>query len=316
VNRIATCLLILSALLFSSVTRLPAQELSADAFLNGVSAHPVGDQAEQDEFLKAYIALNTAPPAEVERVLPSIFQHVRPGNEAHVRGYAVGFLLGIAIRPDTKGLLSSRSENIAALLLDPDPHIQHVAIAITDWAIVGGNPAVYLPALAKAMQSVSTRQPAADSAPAGYDPANDDAANIAKLLLELGSDDPAVVAEIHAFLTRRDLTPNAKVAALNGLGAMSGLPQGIMEDLLHFFDDPNIRVRVAAIMAFANSGSPIYTTNFHNQAKKYVERIATDEQESAKMRQLASDALAGRRPLDPNLDPNIDDGVVAQPSRP
>jgi hypothetical protein len=312
VNRIAICLLILFLLPLGGAMRLPAQQLSADAFLDHVSAHPVGDQAEQDEFLKAYVALNTAPPAEVERVLPSILQHVRPGNEIHVRGYAVGFLLDIAIRPDTKGLLSSHSEDIAALLVDADPQIQHVAIAITDWAIVGGNPAVYLPALAKAMESISTRQPAASSAPAGYDPANDDAANIAKLLLELGSDDPAVVAEVHAFLARSDLTPNAKVAALNGLGTMGGLPEGIIEDLLHFFDDPNLRVRVAAIMAFANSGSGVYATSFHNQARKYVEEIAADEQESAKMRQLASDALAGRTPLNPN----IDDGVVAQPSRP
>lgn len=307
-RRNATTLLVVYLLL--GATCLPGQELSADTFLDNVSAHPVGDQAEKDQCLRTYIALNAGPASEVERALPSILEHVRSGNETHVRGYAVTFLLGIAIRSDGRNLLSSHSADIASLLFDADPQIQHVAIAITDSAIDDGNSATFVPALAKAMLKASPRQHA--SVPAAYDPANDDAANIAALLLRFGSGDPAVVAEIHAFLTRSDLTPDARIAALNGLCGAGDLPEEISQDLLHFYADPDLHVRVQAILAFANSGSKFYTTNFHNEARKYVEQIAADEKVNPKLRQLAKDALAGHTPLNPN----IDDRLVANPGLP
>ena len=311
-SRSAASLLILCLFSLGSATCLPAQELSADKFLDRVSAHPVGDQAERDQCLRTYLALNAGPASEVERVLPSILEHVRSGNETRVRGYAVTFLLGIAIRPDGRSLLSSHSADIASLLLDADPQIQHVAIAITDFAMDGRNRAAFVPALAKAMQRVSPRQAASSSGPAHYDPANDDAANIAGLLLRFGSGDPANVAEVHAYLTRSDLTPGAKISALNGLDGMGDLPEAIVPDLLRFYADPNLHVRVQAIMAFANSGSKVSTTNFHNQAKKYVEQIAADENENPKLRQLAKDALAGRT----GLNPNIDARFAATPPKP
>lgn len=311
-RRIATTLLVVCLLLLASATCLPGQELSADQFLDQVSAHPVGDQVERDQSLRTDMALNAGPASEVERVLPSIFQHVRSGNETRVRGYAGMFLLGIAIRPDGRVLLASHSADIAPLLLDADAGIQHVAIVITDWAIDNQNSAAFLPALAKAMQQVRPRQAASNSGPAPYDPANDDTANIAGLLLRFGSNDPANVEEIHAFLTHSGLTPGAKIAMLNALGGMGDLPEEIIQDLLRFYADPNLHVRVQAIMAFANSGSGAYATNFHKQAKNSVEQIAADENENPKLRQLAIDALAGR----PGLNPNIDDRVAASPPKP
>src|ERR1700685_1170863 len=93
-------LLIVFSLSLSSTTWLPAQSLSADRFLDGVSVHPIGDQVELKQSGEVYPALIIAPPAEVDRVLPAVLRYSRPGNQVNVRAYALRILLGITIRPD------------------------------------------------------------------------------------------------------------------------------------------------------------------------------------------------------------------------
>ena len=102
-------LLIVFSLSLSSTTWLLAQTLSVDRFLDGVSAHPVGGQVEQNQAGDISQALNIAPDSEVERLLPNVLMHMRIGLDTHERAYATGFLLMIAMRPDGAALLSSRS---------------------------------------------------------------------------------------------------------------------------------------------------------------------------------------------------------------
>ena len=95
---IADLLIVLVLSLGGSIC-LVAQNPSVDGFLDKVSAHPIGDEEEQNQFLEIGNSLYSAPRAEVERVLPTVLAHVRSGAEAHARTYAAGFLSGILCGP-------------------------------------------------------------------------------------------------------------------------------------------------------------------------------------------------------------------------
>jgi hypothetical protein len=159
-KRIVADWLILFALSVGSSTCLVAQSLPADRFLDGVSAHPVGDEAERSQSEQISQSLTIASPSEVKRVLPSILQHTRSSNEVHVRGYATLFLLEIAIRLDGADLLSSNSEENSSLIGDANPGIQKGAVAITDYVIArpATNKQPYLSALKTTLQRPQTSQ--------------------------------------------------------------------------------------------------------------------------------------------------------------
>ena len=161
-TRSITDSLLLFVLSLGSSLCLMAQSPSADTFLNSVSTHPAGDEAEQDQFWEMSNSLNAAPRTEVERVLPSVLVHVHSGAEAHARVYATGFLMGIAMRPDGAALLSSSSGEISALIADPNPTIQHYALAAMDYVIgkADTDSQAYLAALRTALQRAQTSQAA------------------------------------------------------------------------------------------------------------------------------------------------------------
>jgi hypothetical protein len=174
---------------------LAAQKLSADRFLDGVSAQPVGDEIEQNQFLETGDALTNASASEVERGLPAVLIHTCSGGETHERAYATGFLLDIAMRSDGTALLSSRSEEISSLIVDANPVVQRVALAAMDWVI--GKPATnnqpYLSALQTAIQKPQVPQ--------------DAGAGMIGPLLAFGRSDPQTLKSVLAFLQRGDLTP-------------------------------------------------------------------------------------------------------------
>jgi hypothetical protein len=157
-RRTIAVLLIAFSPLLGTATSLHAQSLSADRFLEGVSAHFVDDQAEQGQAAKIYQALSTAPPAEAERELQTLLQYSRSGNEEHGRPYATLFLTAIAIRPDGPNLLSSKSEQLSSLIVDTDPGIQEAAINVMTWVIWNprANKQYFVSALKTAIQMPQT----------------------------------------------------------------------------------------------------------------------------------------------------------------
>jgi hypothetical protein len=296
-KRTITELMILFSLPLGSAIRLPAQSLSADRFLEAVSAHPAGDQAERDQSMKTADALNSASAAEAERMLPSIMTHVRVGTEEHARAYAAGFLLIIAIRPDGAALLSTRSKEIASLLVDADPGMQHVALAVTDYVIAKGetNKQPYLSALQTAMQKTQTPQ--------------DVGVGIISPLLKFSHNDPAALKSVLAFLQRDDLTPSTRRELVHSLGTDFGLPEEVDQYLARELDDPDPTVRAAALVAYADSTMAAQVvpfadskTSFHALARERVERIANDPKENPQVRELAKQAIAGKTGLNPNID--------------
>jgi len=284
-TRTITRLLIVFSLPLFSTTWLLAQTLSADRFLDGVSAHPVGSEVEQHQAGEISQTLNIAPASEVERVLPAVLMHARSGGEAHERGYATIFLFMIAMRPDGAALLSARSEEISSLILDANPGIQRCALAAMDWVI--GKPATnnqpYLSALQTAIQKADTPQ--------------DAGVEMIGPLLTFGRSDPGALKSVLAFLRQNDLTPSTRIDLAHRLGVEPGLPEEVNQYLVERFDDPDPRVRAAALVSFADS-----TTAFHTLSKARVERMANDSQENAQVRGLAREALAGRTGLNPNID--------------
>jgi hypothetical protein len=284
-----------------------AKSLSADRFLEGLSLHPddgklqrEGDEVSQD--------LVVASPPEVERVLPTLAQYTHPGNEIHVRVYATSFLLVIAMRPDGAELLSSKSQQISALLVDADPVIQRLAAAITDWVIAkpATNKQPYLSSLQAALQRPLTAQDA------GVD--------MIGPLLTYGHNDPAALKSVLAFLQRDDLTPATRSDLVHGLGVLPGLPDEVSQYLVRRLDDPDPHVRASALVSYADATSEFYPIAFHTLGKERVERIANDPQEIPGIRQLAKDALAGKAHLSPNYDlPPLrynPDGTLAKPTGP
>ena len=291
-KRIAADLLIVFLVLLGGSTRLKAQGLTADRFLDSVSAHPVGDQVERDQSAEAYQALNTASPAEAQRVLPILLHYTRIGNEVHAREYAAGFLIGIAMRPDGADLLSSKSEEISSLIVDADPVIQGAGVAITPFLIAkaGTTKQVYMTALEAGIQKTQTPQ--------------DRGLDMVGLLLGLsyGSSDPGTLKPVLDFMHRDDLTANTRRELVHRLGTANGLPEPVNQSLLKELDDPDPTVRVAAVVAFADS-----TTRFHALAKDRVEKMASDPGENPKIRELAKEAIAGKTGLNPNvLVPNVE----------
>ncbi len=202
---IADLLIVLVLSLGGSIC-LVAQNPSVDGFLDKVSAHPIGDEAEQDQSTEVYESLNTAAPAEVERVLPAVLRYARSGNEVHARLYATLLLSAIAMRPDGADLLSASSEEISSLILDSNPGIQHGALAAMDYVIgkPGTNNQPYLSALQTAIQNTQTPQSA-------------DLEMIMPLLV-FDRGDPAALKSVLAFMQRDDLTRSTRVDLLHNLG--------------------------------------------------------------------------------------------------
>ena len=279
-KRIVTELLILLVLSLGSSNSLRAQSLTADQFLKGVSARSVGDQVEMDQGGRVYQALTTDSPAEVQKELPSLLQYALGGNEVHARRYAALFLTAIAIRPDGATLLSSSSEEISSLILDGDSGIQKAAVTVAFWA--GPNQQRYVSAFEAAIQRVHTPQ--------------DLDVQMVSSLAKIGSADPDALKAVLDFMHRDDLTVSTRSDLVHFLGAVPGLSEGVNQALVKELDDPDPTVRVAAVVAFANS-----TTAYHILAKNRVESMANDPQENPKVRELAEEAIAGKTDLNPNV---------------
>jgi hypothetical protein len=289
-KRLIVILLSIIGLAMSDAIYVSAQSLSADRFLNGIAAHPVGDQAEQDQSSEIWMALNSTSSEEVKRVFPVVLQYARSGNEIHVRRYAIMFLLSIAMRPDGPDLLSSMSDKISALLTDDDPGAQKVAVGITDWVIA--NPATnkqpYLSALKEVLKRPQTQQEVVLIGMIGP-------------LLTYGSKDPDALKSVLAFLHRDDLTRGTRSSLVHELGVEPGLPKEVTQYLIERLDDPDPWVRAAAVAAFADSTNQFYTTDFHTLAKDRVARMANDPLEHPEVREKAKQAIAGKTALDPNI---------------
>jgi len=282
------CLLMSAALL--CISSGLAQSLSADSFLNDVAAHPVSDEAQQNQSAEVYMALNNAPPAEVERVIPAVLHYARVGNEIHVRRIAILFLSSIAIRPDGAALLYSRSNEISSLLTDEDPGIQKVAVGIADWVIAKSAPnnQPYLSAFKEVLQRPQTDQGVVMVGMIGP-------------LFVCDSSDPDALKSVLAFLRRDDLTRSTRTQLVHELGVEPGLPEKVNQYLVERLDDPDPWVRAAAVASFADS-----TTEYHALAKDRVQRMAKDSQENPQVRELAKEAIAGKTHLDPNIYPPPD----------
>ena len=113
------CLLMSAALL--CISSGLAQSLSADSFLNDVAAHPVSDEAQQNQSAEVYMALNNAPPAEVERVIPAVLHYARVGTRE--RGPTNDHQL-----PGWIGLLDQSSDRLA----QPRRRCRRISRALAD----------------------------------------------------------------------------------------------------------------------------------------------------------------------------------------
>lgn len=307
-RRLTTYLLILSSLSFGGGSWLPAQNssvdqsLSAGRFLDGVSIHPTGDESEKKQANEIAQSLSVAPPPEIERELPALMTHLRIGGEESSRLYAALFVLMIAIRPDGAAQLSARSDELSALILDADPGIQRVALAVMDYIIArpGVNNRSYLTALQTGLQRKDTPQ--------------DAGAGMIRPLLFIGSSDSGSLKSVLSFLQRDDLTPSTRMELVHELPDVPGLPDEVNQYLVKLLDDPDPHVRATALVSYADS-----TTAYHTLGKERVQRIANDAQEIQGIRELAKDAIAGKTHLSPNYDLPplvLDPNTGAMPQKP
>lgn len=318
-KRIVTGLVAGLVLLLGGSTCVVAQSLDVEHFLQGVAAHPVGDQAEQDHALELVQALNLASPAEVEEVLPVLLQYSRPGKEIRARLHSALLINSIAIRPDGADLLSSKAEDLSALLVDADPRMQKVAVYIADYLI--GRPSTnnkpYISALAVAIQNPQTPQ---DACVNGIVP-----------LLTSGGGDPSALRAAVEFVHRDDLTAATRTELVHELPDLVGLPEQVSQYLVNRLDDPDLHVRAMALVSYSDSivksraladeqkhPDPRFgpdansamaaeavldsKTAFHILAKDRVERMAHDPHEDPRIRALAKQALTGKPGLSPNYD--------------
>lgn len=259
------------------ISPLP-QGLSADRFLDHVSEHPAGDQMELKRSGEIYQTLITAPPAEVERVIPAVLRYARPGNQVNVRAYALRFLLAITARPDGANLLSSRSEEISSLIADDNAVIQASVVSTAEILMMqpATNNKSYVAALTAAVLNKTTPQDVV-------------AERMIRFLMTYGRRDRDAVNSVLAFLHRDDLTSSTRSDLVGELSEVPGLPEEVNQYLLERLNDPAPSVRAAAVIAFADS-----TTEFHFLAKSRVEKIAGDSNENSGLRELAKKALAGQ----------------------
>ena len=211
--------------------------------------------------------------------------HLRSGSKAPERGYAAVFLYMIAIRPDGAALLSAKAEEISSMILDTDPQVQRGALLAMDWVI--GKPEtnnkLYLSALQTALQKPQVPQDA------GLE-------MIGPLLTFRGSD-PDTLKSVLAFLHRDDLTASMRMELVHELGVDHAVPEEVNQYLVKLLDDPDPHVRASALVAFADS-----TTAYNTLGKDRVQRIGNDPQEIQGIRELATDAMAGKTNLSPNYD--------------
>lgn len=101
---------------------------------------------------------------------------------------------------------------------------------------------------------------------------------------------------MQAFLNRDDLTPSTRMELVHEFG-VDPVPEEVTQYLVARLDDPDARVRAAAVVSYADS-----TTAYHVAARDRLQRMANDSLENPQVRQLAKQALASKTALDPNLD--------------
>lgn len=271
--------------LLSGSASLVAQTSSPEDCLEGTAAHPAVSETQRDRCLEADEALSVASPAEVKSQLQTLLKYTQSGNKTQVKSYATMFLMAIAMRPDGADLLSSDAANISSLIVDADPGIQKVAVAITDWIISKPqtNKEPYRAALLAAVQKQQTPQ--------------DVLVEMIVPLLSYSSSDPDAVKSVLDFLHRADLTESTRMEIVHSLAGYRDFPIGVRKLLVGMLDDPSLRVRAAAVIAFSNSYS-----GYDPLARDRVRGIAGDEHENPRLRALAKEALAGHSPLNPNID--------------
>jgi hypothetical protein len=273
-------LLLVFGLSLGDTSRLAAQTLAADRFLELASPHPVWNGVELDQYLATSNALALASPTEIARVLPSVLEHTRSGNEAHLRAYAAGLLVAISLRQDRVEVLYSSSAEISSLLTDSDPVIQRAAVEVTNLVIgrPGTNSQPYMSALIAGIQNPTT-------------PECIGVAMSMALLGGFGAVDPKGVMAVLTFFSRKDLTIVTRIRIMRPppFGAPD-LPEEVGQLLTKGMDDPDARVRTTAVTTFANS-----YRRYHHLATDRVERMANDPQEDPQVRQLAKDALKSER---------------------
>ena len=274
------------ALLLCAAQTQKAPAPSVEQFLNGLSSNSKGTNAEVEEGGQVADAIATAHSGEVSQEIPEIFDKLRQSPDRRVRAYAVAFLVTIAQRPDGKDLLGSRSHEIADLLQDPDEGIQKGVIALIDW-VAASHPQVYLPALRAAIAKPNLSQ--------------DLGFQLASALLAIGSlaGDAASIHAALGFIERKDLTWQTRMQIAESMGTNPGVPDEVCRELVKALDDPDPRVRAAAIVAFAGP-----TSSVHSLAQGRIERMSRDPQENRQVRHLAAEALAGHAPLNPNIEPD------------
>jgi len=272
------------ALLHGAAQAQTGQTPSVEQFLNGLSPDSKGSHAAVEQSGQVAEAISAAPSAEVSREIPEIFDKLRQSSNQRVRAFAVAFLVTIAQRPDGKDLLGSRSKEIADLLSDPDEGIQKEAIALIDWVAVG-HPEAYLPALRTASAKPGISQ--------------DLGFTLASTLLGLGAyaEDSESIHAALRFIQRKDLTFETRLQVAEYMGTNPGVPPEMCRELVKTLDDPDARVRAAAIVSFAGP-----TSSVHDLAHGRIERMSRDQHENSQVRHLAAEALAGHFPLNPNID--------------
>ena len=277
-------LLVLIVLAVGS-SSIMAQIPAVDACLEGVSARPVLDEAQSDRCFKADEALNAASPVQIRAELPTLLKYTHSGNEIRTRGYATMFLMVIAMRPDGADLLSSAADEISSLIVDSNSGLQKVAVVITDWVISKPqtNKQPYLAALLTGIQNQQT-------------PQNVVVEMIAPLL-SYNPGDPSSVKSVLLFLHRSDLTESTRIDIVHDLADERSFPREVREALVDRLDDPSLRVRAAAVIAFSNQ-----LLGYDPLARNRVEAIAKDRKENPRLRALAKEALAGHAGLNPNID--------------
>jgi hypothetical protein len=191
----------------------------------------------------------------------------------------------IAERTDGANLLSGSSEEIASLITDANPGIQKVAIAMMGFVINDSltDKRPYLSALQTAIRSEQTAQDVSEQ--------------MVLPLLVYNRSEPRSLQSVLTFMQRDDLTLSTKLDLVDHLSVVDGLPIEVNQALVKELDDPDPRVRAAAVVAFADS-----TDGFHALAKYRVARMADDPQEIPQVREKAKDAIEGKTHLDPNID--------------
>jgi hypothetical protein len=215
--------------------------------------------------------MTTAELQQAVSIIDSAIDHARASRDGIARTAAGMLLWHISGTKDGPGLMAPEISRLSALCSDPFTLTGSFYMLMV---LQRQYPELTVPAMLQAIKA-----PDANS-PAGKGPAY-------ATILFLYPRDGGLEKDVLVYMQRSDLTGQKLLDFLNGISATSVMPDAVVEQLIHYLNDPQPEVRLAALRDISAAGLAE-----RERLKPVLQPLANDPAQTDELRRLVVETLA------------------------